>query len=45
MIMKNWTTVKALSKEAGLTGQTDVVEFEQPVAGRYVRFYFYRTEQ
>ncbi|MBS1429682.1 MAG: hypothetical protein HP019_03625 [Ruminococcus sp.] len=37
---ENWTTVKALSKEAGLTGQTDVVEFEQPVAGRYVRFYF-----
>ena len=37
---EHWTTVKALSKEAGLTGQTDVVELEQPAAGRYVRFYF-----
>ena len=37
---ENWITVKSLSKNAGLTNQTDTYETETPLSVRYVRLLF-----
>lgn len=40
---ENWITVKSLSKNAGLTNQTDTYETETPLSVRYVRLLFTET--